>query len=166
MILGTSEAIRLSSTSSSSSIFYKAKEKAWLAGLIDGDGCFTLSKKGYAALEITMDLKDSATLYYIKQIYGGSVKLRSGVKAIRYRLHHKEGILLLINDLNGHIRNPIRILQFSKLCEKYSILLKYPQPLTYYNHWFAGFFDGDGSIYMIPVSIIVSASNNMKPLLD
>ena len=30
----------------------------WLAGLIDADGCFLLSKKGYAALEITMDIRD------------------------------------------------------------------------------------------------------------
>lgn len=31
----------------------------WLAGLIDGDGSFNLSKKGYASLEITMDIRDS-----------------------------------------------------------------------------------------------------------
>ena len=30
----------------------------WLAGLIDGDGSFLLSKKGYASLEITMDIRD------------------------------------------------------------------------------------------------------------
>jgi hypothetical protein len=30
------------------------KFKQWLAGLIDGNGCFLLSKKGYASLEITM----------------------------------------------------------------------------------------------------------------
>jgi hypothetical protein len=138
----------------------------WLAGLIDADGSFLLTKKGYASLEITMDIRDKKALFLIKQLYGGSVKLRSGSLSKRYRMHHKEGILRMIHDLNGHIRNPIRILQFSKLCEKYSIQLKYSQPLTYYNHWFAGFFDGDGSIYMSPDNIIISASNNMKPLLD
>ena|SRR4051794_13838423 len=30
----------------------------WLAGLIDGDGCFQLSKKGYASLEIVMEIRD------------------------------------------------------------------------------------------------------------
>ncbi len=30
------------------------KFNEWLAGLIDGDGCFLLSKKGYASLEIVM----------------------------------------------------------------------------------------------------------------
>ena len=103
------------------------KFQEWLAGLIDADGCFTLSKKGYTALEITMDIRDKKALFLIKQKYGGSVKLRSGSKSKRYRLHHKDGILRILNDLNGHIRNPIRILQFSKLCEKYSIELKYPK---------------------------------------
>lgn len=32
--------------------------KEWLAGLIDGDGCFLLSKKGYASLEITVETRD------------------------------------------------------------------------------------------------------------
>jgi hypothetical protein len=86
---------------------YKFQE--WLAGLIDADGCFTLSKKGYAALEITKDLKDKKALYIIKQKYGGSIKLRSGARAKRYKLHHKEGLIKLIKDLNGHIRNPIRL---------------------------------------------------------
>jgi len=51
----------------------------WLAGLIDGDGCFQLSKKGYASLEIVMETRDKHCLYLIKQKFGGSVKLRSGV---------------------------------------------------------------------------------------
>jgi hypothetical protein len=38
-----------------------------------------------------MDIRDKKALYIIKQHYGGSVKLRSGAKALRYRLHHKEG---------------------------------------------------------------------------
>lgn len=168
-LLGTSEAIRLSSTSSSSSIFYKANVKAWLAGLIDGDGCFTLSKKGYAALEITMDLKDSATLYYIKQIYGGSIKLRSGVKAIRYRLHHKEGILLLIKDINGLIRNPNRLAQLNKICINEDIPIIYPSPLVdFHDPWVSGFFDSHGSITLNTKThkITISISQKNKLLLD
>lgn len=38
----------------------------WLAGLIDGDGCFQLSKKGYASLEIVMETRDKHCLYLIK----------------------------------------------------------------------------------------------------
>ena len=35
------------------------KFKQWLAGLIDGDGCFLLTKLGYASLKITMDIRDN-----------------------------------------------------------------------------------------------------------
>jgi hypothetical protein len=43
------------------------KFNQWLAGLIDGDGYFALSKKGYAALEITLETRDSQCLYKIKK---------------------------------------------------------------------------------------------------
>ena len=72
--------------------------KQWLAGLIDGDGCFTYSKKGYAGLEITMDIRDERALQAVKNVYGGSIKLRSNAKALRYTLHHKEGLLNVINE--------------------------------------------------------------------
>jgi hypothetical protein len=114
MGLGTSEAIRLSSSKvNKKPKGLKAQRadnifKEWLGGLIDGDGCFLLSKKGYASLEITKDLRDEYTLFIIKQKYGGSVKLRSGVSAVRYRLHDKKGLINLINDVNGLIRNPNR----------------------------------------------------------
>jgi alanine-alpha-ketoisovalerate/valine-pyruvate aminotransferase len=101
-----------------------------LAGLIDGDGCFTLSKKGYAGLEITMDIRDERALQAVKNVYGGSIKLRSGANALRYRLHHKEGLLKLINDVNGLIRNPIRLIQLNSICDKYEIILIYPEKLT------------------------------------
>lgn len=176
MLVGISEAIRVlfndSPLKQSLPLFTKKdlenpyKFQEWLAGLIDADGCFLLSKKGYASLEITMDLRDKKALYIIKQAYGGSVKLRSGARAKRYRLHHKEGLLKLIKDVNGHIRNPIRLLQLNKLGEKYLIPIKFSKPLLYFNGWFSGFFDGDGSIYLSTDGIIISASNNIKPLKD
>jgi len=120
----------------------------WLAGLIDGDGCFQLSKKGYASLEIVMETRDKHCLYQIKQKFGGSVKLRSGVNWLRYRLHHKKGLLDLIHAVNGEIRNPIRLLQLNKICQLYNIPVIQPSPLTYNNGWLSGFFDSDGSIHL------------------
>lgn len=149
----------------------EAKNKAfneWLAGLIDGDGCFQLSKKGYASLDIVMELRDKHCLYQVKQKFGGSVKLRAGDNHLRYRLHHKAGLLSLINSVNGLIRNPVRILQLGKICDKYSINLIDPQPLTYNNGWFAGFFDSDGSIYMNEASgqLFITATQKNRFLLD
>jgi len=170
MLVGISEAIRLLSTK----VFMKTKyEKGnkfneWLAGLIDGDGCFQLSKKGYASLEIVMELRDKHCLNIIKQKYGGSIKLRSGINHIRYRLHNKQGILNIIEGVNGLIRNPNRLLQLGKICEKYHILLKYPEALNYDNAWFSGFFDSDGSIYLNLLSdqILITVSQKNKFLLD
>jgi len=140
----------------------------WLAGVIDGDGCFLLSKKGYASLEITTQLRDKKMLYLIKQVFGGSVKLYSGDNYLRYRLHHKKGLVDLIDKINGLLQNPTRILQLGRICIIYDIELKNAKPLSYYNGWFAGFFDTDGSIYLNDASgqILITASQKNRFLLD
>lgn len=140
--VGTSEAIRLLAIdTNSNNKFYE-----WLAGLIDGDGSFLLTKKGYASLEITMDFRDEHALQTVKNVYGGSIKLRSNANALRYRLHHKSGLLALINNVNGHIRNSHRLVQLNKICDKYDLNLIYPNKLNYDNGWLSGFFDADGSV--------------------
>jgi len=48
-------------------------------------------------------------------------------------MHHKQGMLDIINAVNGEIRNPIRLLQLNKICEKYNILVLPTAPLTYEN---------------------------------
>jgi len=142
--------------------------KQWLAGLIDGDGCFLLSKKGYASLEITMDIRDERALQAVKRVYGGSIKLRSNANALRYRLHHKEGLLNLINDVNGQIRNPNRMTQLNKICLKYNLILIWPEKLTKDNGWLSGFFDSDGTITINKTNwqLSISASQKTSELLN
>ena len=142
------------------------KFNEWLAGLIDGDGCFQLSKKGYASLEITLSIRDKNCLYKIKKYFGGSIKEKQGNKYLRYRLHNKKGLLKLIDSVNGLIRNPNRLLQLSRLAAKYNINIKNPCKLTYYNGWLAGFLDSDGSIYLSidSVQIFITASQKNKLL--
>jgi hypothetical protein len=140
----------------------------WLAGLIDGDGCFQLSKKGYASLEIVAHIRDKNCLYQIKQKFGGAVKLRTNLNHLRFRIHHKQGMLDIIKAVNGEIRNPIRLLQLNKICEKYDIPVLQPAPLTYENAWLSGFLDSDGSIYLNLKSsqIFIAAGQKNKYLLD
>jgi len=180
-LVGTSEAIRLLSiniksinkkSNNNNNSDNNLKIKQWLAGLIDGDGSFLLSKKGYASLEITMDIRDERALQVVKNIYGGSIKLRSNANALRYRLHHKEGFLKLINDVNGHIRNPYRLIQLNNICIKYGLNIILPEKLTYDNGWLSGFFDADGTVTINKsnwqLSIVVSQkiSELLTPLVD
>jgi len=119
----------------------------WLGGLIDGDGHFILTKKGYASCVINMDISDYKVLNLIKQNFGGTIKPISNSNALRYKLRHRKGLKKLINALNGLIRNPTKMLQMNKLCLKFGIEFKYPTNLTYYNGWLSGFIDSDGSVY-------------------
>jgi hypothetical protein len=142
--------------------------REWLSGIIDGDGCFLLNKKGYASLEITMQLRDVRCLNLIKQKYGGSLKIRANQNHVRYRLHHKSGLLKLIADINGLIRNPVRMIQLGKICEKYNLLFYYPKELIYNNGWLSGFFDTDGSVYfnLLSCQMFITAAQKNKPLLN
>jgi len=126
-------------------------EQSWneyLAGLIDGDGCFLISKAGYGSLEIPMDIYDEAALNRLKEKLGGSVKPRSGSRSFRYRLSRKALLIEVIHRVNGKIRNSQRLPQLKRLCELYNIPFKDAQnvPLTSQNGWFSGFFDADGTI--------------------
>lgn len=55
------------------------KFNEWLAGVIDCEGSIKLSKEGYASIEVVIETRDKACLYKIKNAFGGSIKLRSGV---------------------------------------------------------------------------------------
>lgn len=119
-LVGSSETIRATS--------YGKKEirfNQWLAGLIDGDGCFQVSKAEYSSCEITVGLADERMLRIIQNKIGGSIKPRSGVKAIRWRLHNRAGMLELINRVNGYIRHSARLLQLNLVCAVLNV-----QPLT------------------------------------
>ncbi len=148
----------------------KIKFKEWLGGIIDGNGQFNLTKKGYARFILVFSIEDKAALYEIKHKYGGSIKHISGGKSLKYKLFHKKGLLNLINDINGLIRNPARMLQLNKLCVKYNIELKEPLALTYNNGWFSGLLDSDGSINIdeksgqLSISIIKKNKYLLEPL--
>ena len=142
--------------------------REWLAGIIDGDGYFLLSKNGYNSCEITMDARDKKVLYLIQQRYGGSVKQISNAYAFKYKLRNRAGLIAIINDINGLIRNPTRLLQMNKLCVKFDIELKYSDNITFNNGWFSGFIDSDGSVYYSESSgqVFIGISQKNKYLLE
>jgi hypothetical protein len=179
MLVGTSETVRMFS-SCLSSVAKALKEhtkgnddtdlkvRQWIAGVIDGDGNFYISKKGYVELSVVMEPRDIACLYKMKQRYGGSVKATSHAKAVRFRLHHMAGIQLVIKDLNGLIQNPVRFAQLKKVCELYSIKTISPIALTYNSAYLSGLFDSDGSVYYNKKSmqVFITVSQKRRELLD
>ena len=138
----------------------------WLAGIIDGDGSLQVSRKGYTSLEITVGLEDLRLLRYIQNMLGGSIKMRSGAKAYRYRLHNKPDMIKLINCINGHIRHSTRLLQLHRVCQVLDISVILPTTLDAKSNWFAGFFDSQGSIEIIDSNITISISQTNKDLLS
>ena len=133
------------------------KWNQWLAGLIDGDGYLTIKKNNVAVCEITMSIGDEPLLEKIKQVLGGNIRPRNGYRAVRYRLSHQQGMRELINRINGHIRNNVRVTQFKKVCTHFDIEWIHTLSLTNTNAYTAGFFDADGSIY---ISVLKSSSEN------
>ena len=151
VLVGTSETTRPLSLeiNKQESVEGKVKDQGWnewLAGLIDGDGSLLVNKSGYTSCEITISLHDALALSKIKQKLGGSLKLRSGVRAIRYRLHNKNGMIELIKRINGKIRHTSRIKQLESVCLALNINILYPLDINIDNGWFSGFFDADGTI--------------------
>lgn len=149
LLVGTSEAVCPQSYAFCSKSPKHRNDKRfneWLAGLIDGDGCLLMSKAGYCSLEITVESCDEPMLIYIQNKLGGSTKARSGVNAVRYRLHNKEGMLDLVYRINGLCRNLVRIAQLKNICEHLNVPFIDPQPLTADSFWYSGFFDAEGAV--------------------
>jgi hypothetical protein len=138
----------------------------YIAGLIDGDGSLLLSKKGFPSCEITMGLEDERALALVQSIFGGSIKPRSGVKAIQYRLSNIAGITNLINSVNGLIRHSIRSVQLQKLSTKYNIPYLTPIVLNSNSGWYAGFFDADGTVTMNKTTYQLTISVTNKNRID
>jgi hypothetical protein len=130
----------------------------WLAGLIDADGGFYVSKAGYVSCEITMHTSEVQTLYYIKEKCGGKVHPRTQSKSFRWRLHNRANLENLCNALNGKLRTFSKLEQWKKVCEALRIeLIPCTSGLTADNAWLSGFFCGDGHFHINSV--------NFKPSL-
>lgn len=175
ILVGTSETVRMFSNCFSS-ISNKArgnddtdlKVRQWIAGVIDGDGNFHISKKGYVELSVVMEPRDIACLYKLKQRYGGSVKATPHAKAIRFRLHNMAGIRQVIKDINGLIQNPVRLAQLKRVCSIYNIEIIPTVELSYNSAYLSGLFDTDGSVYFNKQSMQVFITVTQKgiELLD
>lgn len=126
----------------------------WLAGIVDGNGCFYINKKENSiSFEVTTHITDIRVVANIKNILKvGTVKKRSNSQSVRYRVKAKGAILDILNRLNGKLYNPARVTQFIAACEMVGIT---PRVLTEFSFtekksyaYLAGLIDADGSLVL------------------
>lgn len=118
----------------------------YLAGLIEGDGCFSNQK-----LEIAFHEKDKSAAYSLrKQLgFGQIYKYSQNRKAVRFTISNKKGLKRVLDLVNGKFVSPIKVNQLidkgykSRLGDK---ILDPSLNICLTNHWLAGFLDADGSI--------------------
>ena len=130
----------------------------WLAGLIDANGAFKITHKSQVNCEIIVPQNEERMLRVIQDKYGGSIRLRSGDRTLRYRLQDKASVITLIQHVNGNLHTPLRLSQLHRVCPLLNIEANMPIPLTIFNGWFMGYFDGKGNIRCRVPNIYLSAT--------
>jgi LAGLIDADG endonuclease len=138
--LGSSETTRVISFFIDDSSFGQ-----YLAGLLDSDGCFFISKKNHISVEITLHETHVQTLFKIKKTLGfGTVSKRSKLKASRIRITKRVGVEKVIELVNGKLLTKEKQSQLIKVC---SLLKSVPITTNTFspqNAWFTGFFERKG----------------------
>lgn len=120
----------------------------YLAGLIDGDGHFSKAQQ----LVIVFSSPDAFLAYYLKERLGnGNVKKVDNKNCYILVISKKEGILNVINLINGKLRSESKFYQVINNILNHirykDIKLHFTMNLTndFNNHWLAGFSDADAS---------------------
>jgi len=137
---------------------------SYLAGLIEGDGTIIVpkterSKKGilnYPSIQIAFDLRDFPLAMEIQKKLGcGSLCRIKGVNAYRLTANNYEGVILLVNILNGYMRTPkieMLYLLIKFLNNRFPNLNLIPLSKDLSNldsnEWLSGFIDADGHFYV------------------
>ena len=127
----------------------------YLAGLIDGDGHFSKAQQ----LVIVFSSADAFLAYYLKKSLGyGNVKKVKNKNAYILIIAKKEGILNVINLINGKLRtedkfnqvtnNVLNHTKYEDICINFTI----NSTSDLNNHWLAGFSDADASFQIKVIS--------------
>lgn len=118
----------------------------YLAGLIEGDGCFS-----YKKLEIAFHEKDKSAAYSLRRQlgFGQIYSYSQNKKAVRFTISNKKGLKRVLDLINGKLICSAKVNQLiekgyeSRLGCK---ILNASLNICLTNHWLAGFLDADGSI--------------------
>jgi len=125
----------------------------FLAGLIEGDGCWFGKKE----LHILFAENDTPLAYFIKKRIGyGNVYKIKDKKAVRYICKNAKGLSVILSLINGKLVSNYKYDQLIKLnySEDFNIKILPPlKELSLDNYWLAGFTQADGCFHIsIPKS--------------
>lgn len=139
--MGSSETIRKLSV----------QEKDWLAGVLDGDGNFDIrlmdnKRRALKQIRITQHPRDARVLYRVKELLGGSVKVKGG-KYLLWSISKKASMINCLNQINGRMR--LKIPGFKEACALMNIAyIKADTTIPENSAYLAGLVDTDGSIVL------------------
>lgn len=135
----------------------------YLAGLIEGDGHISSQNQ----IVITFHETDVSLAYFLKEKIGhGNIKKIKNKKAFNYIVSNKEGLIIIINLINGKIKTDNKYNQLTNLYNRLNklknnnnmeLLLPVDKTPLKDNYWLAGFTDADGSLQ---IKIIKRTRNN------
>ena len=132
----------------------------YLAGLIESSGNFENNN-----LEIIFNIKDTFLAYFIKKQLGyGSVKKLTPLNLVKYVLTHPDGLIKLLNLVNGKFLTNKIINQLLKynLDNKFNIAILPPSSFDLKkNYWLTGFSEAEG-FFNIKSDLIKHNDKNIK----
>ena len=130
----------------------------YLAGLIEGDGSFSVpkiikdsnGKKRVAGIEIIGNIKDKPAYDFLQHKFGGNVYTTKNTKYVRWMIKDLKSVINVVNNINGKLRTP-KIIRFHNMIDflnlyygtNFSKLPLDNSPLSE-NAWLTGFIDSDG----------------------
>ena len=131
----------------------------WLIGFTEGDGCFTVAKRGDLSFVITQDTRDIQVLNMIQRELGFGKISKQGNTTYRFVVQDKKGLYLIAVLFNGNLVTPKKMESFQKfrrLLNEYnqkgsirfppilSAGLYIPRQPTLQDNWLCGFIDSEG----------------------
>lgn len=130
----------------------------YLAGLIEGDGSFSVPKiikdsngrKRVAGIEIIGNIKDKPAYDFLQHKFGGNVYPTKNTNTVRWMIKDLKSVINVVNNINGKLRTP-KIIRFHNMIDflnlyygtNFSKLPLDNSPLSE-NAWLTGFIDSDG----------------------
>lgn len=91
----------------------------WFVGFTEGDGSFSITKRGDIAFVITQSQDNISLLEQIKQIFGFGSVLKQGKRVYRYIVQRQDELALIIELFNGNLVLPSRKTQFQQFFLKW-----------------------------------------------